>query len=159
MGSIFSKRVRADRKPPQKDICSTIKSTKPTKGEIESHALKRVESILNNEDSKNLLREFLQKGHRSDKSNATILLERYEWCERILSDLGRNQMYLTDLIEVCTYKWEEKINEACETDNPDEINQQLNEVLNDLKKDCVREMQCDNDFTRFRRDLVEKYKK
>lgn len=118
--------------------------------------MKRVESILKNEESKKLLREFLQKGHKHDKSAALVRLECYELADRISSDLERNQKYLDDLIEVCeTVSWEEKINSARQADSLDE----LKEVLSSLKVDCVREMECNHDFTRFRRNLVEKYKK
>lgn len=158
MGAIWSKRVRA--KSPQKNTAASPKRAQLSNWEIESHALKRVESILRNEESKQLLREFLQKGHRNDKSEALIRLECYELCDRILSDLERNQKYLDDLIEMCeTVSWEEKINSARQAATPNEVNRQLEEVLSALKKDCVHEMECNNDFNRFRRDLVAKYRK
>lgn len=154
MGAIWPKRKRA--KSPQKDICASVSHPKLTNGEIESHAMKRVESILKNEESKKLLREFLQKGHKHDKSAALVRLECYELADRISSDLERNQKYLDDLIEVCeTVAWEEKINRARKADSLDE----LKDVLSALKVDCVREMECNHDFTRFRRNLVEKYRK
>lgn len=154
MGAIWPKRKRT--KSPQKEINASVSRSKLTNGGIESHAMKRVESILKNEESKKLLREFLQKGHKNDKSAALVRLECYELADRISYDLERNQKYLDDLIEVCeTILWEEKINRAREADSLDE----LKEVLSALKVDCVREMECNHDFTRFRRNLIEKYRK
>lgn len=163
MGSLFSKRVRGERtkeKQQQKNICSPPKRTQPTKGEIETHAMKRVESILRDEKSKQLLKQFLQKGHTNDKSSAMIRLECYELCDRILSDLDGKEMFLDDLIEMCdTVAWENRIQNARTADTADEVNWRLEEVLNALKKECVNQMESDHDFTRFRLDLVKQYKK
>lgn len=114
MGSLWSKRKppqKSDPKPSQKGFC---KRSQLSNGEIESHAMKRVESILKNEDSKKLLKDFLQKGHKRDKSDALVRLECYELCDLILSNLERNQMYLDDLIEFCDSKsWEDQISSQC----------------------------------------------
>lgn len=147
------------RQPPQKDFrilrcfcgCSEL-----TFEQIEMYAMMNVNGIMHNEDSKKLLKTFLKIGHRSDKSNALILVECVEYCERIQSNLDAHQDHLDDLMEVCpTFLWEQKINDACEA-KPDEVNQQLNEVLNALKKECLSNIECDHDFSRFRRELLRK---
>lgn len=116
-----------------------------------------VKGIINNEESKKLLKTFLQIGHRSDKSNALILLECYECCDRILADLDSHQQHLDDLLEVCpTFLWEQKINDACEAETPELVNQRLEQVLGALKKECMCNIESDHDFTRFRRELLRK---
>lgn len=160
MESGSSNDVRAASRPPQKDFrilrcfcgCSQL-----TYEQIESYAMMNVKGVVHNEESKKLLKTFLQIGHRSDKSNALILLECYEFCERILTDLDSHQEHLDDLFEVCpTFLWEQKINDACEADTPDEVNRQLEEVLKALKKECLGNIESDHDFTRFRRELLRK---
>lgn len=160
MESGSSNDVRTVSRPPQKDFrilrcfcgCSQL-----TYEQIESYAMMNVKGVVHNEESKKLLKTFLQIGHRSDKSNALILLECYEFCERILADLDSHQEHLDDLFEVCpTFLWEQKINDACEADTPDEVNRQLEEVLKALKKECLGNIESDHDFTRFRRELLRK---
>lgn len=152
--------VRAEPRPPQKDFrilrcfcgCSQL-----TYEQIETYAMMNVKGIVHNDESNKLLKTFLQIGHRSDKSNALILLECYEQCDRILGDLDSHQDYLDDLFEVCpTFLWEQKINDACEANTPDEINRQLDAVLNALKNECLCNIESDHDFTRFRRELLRK---
>ncbi|XP_055302608.1 uncharacterized protein LOC129568579 [Sitodiplosis mosellana] len=160
MESSSSGGVRANSRPPQKDFrilrcfcgCSQL-----TYEQIESYAMMNVKGVVHNEESKKLLKTFLQIGHRSDKSNALILLECYEKCDQILSDLDSHQDHLDDLFDVCpTFLWEQKINDACEADTPDEVNRQLEEVLNAMKKECLGNIESDHDFTRFRRELLRK---
>lgn len=145
---------------PQKDFrilrcfcgCSQL-----TYEQIESFAMMNVNGIIHNDEANKLLKTFLQIGHRSDKSNALLLLECYELCERILSDLDGYRDHLDDLFELCpSFLWEQKINDACEADTPDHIQRLLNEVLTALKKECVGNIECDHDFTRFRRELLRK---
>lgn len=146
---------RVESKPAQKDFrvlkcfcgCSQL-----TYDQIESYAMMSVSGIMHNEDSRKLLRTFLSIGHLSDKSNATIQLECVEVCERILGDLDSYQEHLDALFEVCpSFLWEQKINDACE------VNQEvLQEVLTALKKECLNNIECDQDWTRFRRELLRK---
>lgn len=145
---------------PQKDFrilrcfcgCSQL-----TYEQIESYAMMNVNGIIHNDEANKLLKTFLQIGHRSDKSNALLLLECYELCERISGDLDAYRDHLDDLFELCpSFLWEQKINDACEADTPDRIQRLLNEVLTALKKECVGNIECDQDFTRFRRELLRK---
>lgn len=145
---------------PQKDFrilrcfcgCSPL-----TYEQIESYAMMNVKGIVNNDDSNKLLKTFLKIGHRSDKSNALILVECYEFCERILRDLDSHQELMDDLLEVCpSFLWEQKIGDACEAKTPDEVNRQLQDVLTALKKECLGNIESDHDFTRFRRELLRK---
>lgn len=151
---------RTESKPAQKDFrvlrcfcgCSQL-----TYDQIESYAMMSVSGIVHNDDSKTLLKTFLQIGHLSDKSNALIQLECVEICERILGNLNSHQEHLDDLLEVCpSFLWEQKINDACEAGSIDEVNHQLQEVLTALKKECLGHIECDQDFTRFRRELLRK---
>lgn len=155
-----SNSVRFEPRPPQKDFrllrcfcgCSQL-----TYEQIETYAMMNVKGIINNEGSKKLLKTFLKIGHRSDKSNALLLLECYECCDRILADLDSHQQHLDDLLEVCpTFLWEQKINDACEADTPELVNHHLEQVLGALKKECMCNIESDHDFTRFRRELLRK---
>ncbi|XP_031639873.1 uncharacterized protein LOC116351867 [Contarinia nasturtii] len=155
---------RSEPLPPQKDLrilrcfcgCSQL-----TFEQIETYAMMNVKGVIHNEDSNKLLKTFLKIGHRSDKSNALCLLECYEkcceCCDRILLDLDSLQDYLDDLIELCpSFLWEQKISSACEADTSNKIKQQLGEVLNSLKKECLNNLEGDHDFARFRRELLRK---
>lgn len=152
--------ARTEPRPPQKDFrilrcfcgCSPL-----TYEQIESYAMMNVKGIIHNEDGNKLLKTFLKIGHRSDKSNALILLECYEFCDRILGDLDAHQEHLDDLLEVCpSFLWEQKINDACDAETPDQVRHQLEEVLTALKKECVGNIESDHDFTRFRLELLRK---
>lgn len=145
---------------PQKDFrilrcfcgCSQL-----TYEQIESYAMMNVNGIIHNAEANKLLKTFLQIGHRSDKSNALLLLECYELCERILSDLDSHRDHLDDLLELCpSFLWEQKINDACDADTSDDVHRLLDEILMALKKECVGNIECDHDFTRFRRELLRK---
>lgn len=145
---------------PQKDFrilrcfcgCSQL-----TYEQIEAYAMMNVTGIIHNAEANKLLKTFLQIGHRSDKSNALLLLECYELCERILADLDEYRDHLDDLLELCpSFLWEQKINDACDADPPDRVHRLLDEILTALKKECVGNIECDHDFTRFRRELLRK---
>lgn len=145
---------------PQKDFrilrcfcgCSQL-----TYEQIESYAMMNVKGIIHNAEANKLLRTFLQIGHRSDKSNALLLLECYELCERISNDLDSYRDHLDDLLELCpSFLWEQKINDACDADTPDDVQRQLDDILVALKKECAGNIECDHDFTRFRRELLRK---
>lgn len=144
---------------PQKDFrilrcfcgCSQL-----TYEQIESYALMNVNGIIHNAEANKLLKTFLQIGHRSDKSNALLLLECYELCERIANDLDTYRDHLDDLFELCpSFLWEQKINDACDA-NDDEVHQRLNEILTALMKECVGNIECDHDFKRFQDELLRK---
>lgn len=127
---------------------------------IESYATKNVNNIISNNESKNLLKTFLRIGHRCDKPNALILLQCYEKCDQILSDLDSYQDHFDNLLEVCpTYLWEQIIWNIYEIAARNIVNRQLETVLNALKKECLSNTECDHDFTRFRRNLISRKKK
>lgn len=125
--------------------------------QIESYAMMNIKGIVTNDESNKLLKTFLRIGHRSDKSNALILVECYEYCDRILHDLDAHQDHMDDLLEVCpSFLWEQKINDACEAATKQEVHRQLQDVLNALKKECLSNIESEHDFTRFRRELLRK---
>lgn len=161
MDSSSSNSVRTEARPTQKKDVRVLRCfcgcSELTFEQIENYAMMNVKGLMHNEDGKKLLKTFLKIGHRSDKSNALILVECYEYCERILSDLDAHQDHLDNLLEVCpTFLWEQRINDACEAKTTDEVNQQLDEVLSALKKECLCNIECDHDFARFRRELLRK---
>lgn len=143
--------------PPQKDFrilrcfcgCSQL-----TYAQIESYAMMNVKGIIHNAEANKLLKTFLQIGHRSDKSNALLLLECYELCERIVGDLDSYRDHLDDLYELCpSFLWEQKINDASDADD---AHRQLGEILTDLMKECAGNIEGDTDFTRFQEELLRK---
>lgn len=122
--------------------------------QIETLTMMNVHGLIDNQLGNKLLKTFLKIGHRSDKSNALLLLECCEICDRTLSDLSSYEDYIDDIFEVCpSFIWEHRINAACEDDN---IECELKEVLEALKKECISNIECDNDFSRFRRELLRK---
>lgn len=151
--------------PPQKDfriLRCFCGCTQLTYEQIESYAMMNVRGIIHNAEANQLLKTFLQIGHRSDKSNALLLLECYELCEKIVNNLDSYRDHLDDLLELCpSFLWEQKINDACDTidtaaDDDEKQRQQLAEILVALKKECAGNIECDLDFTRFRRELLRK---
>lgn len=124
--------------------------------QVSSYLMMDAKGIVSNEESKKLLKTFLKIGHLSDKSNAMILLECTEFCDKILADLDSHQDYMDDLLSICTYHWEQKIEKACDAASENEVNRQLKEVLESLKEDCLRNIEADHDFERFRNELRRK---
>lgn len=150
----------ANSRPPQKDFrilrcfcgCSQL-----TFEQIEAYAMMNVKGLIHNDDGNKLLKTFLKIGHRSDKSNALLLLECYECCEQILGDIESYRDHVDDLLELCpSFLWEQKINDATELATADEIHRHLEDVLIALKKECLGNIECDPDFTRFRHELLRK---
>lgn len=118
--------------------------------EIERLSMMKVDGIINSNVGKRLLKSFLAVGHRNDKSNVSILLDCFDSCERVLSNISSYDDLLDDLAEVCpSYKWEQRITEA--TTNP-----ARQTALLELKKECLASIECDVDFHRFRRELLRK---
>lgn len=110
----------------------------------------KVDGIINSTVGKRLLKSFLAVGHRNDKSNVSILLDCYDLCERVLSNISSYDGLLDDLAEVCpSYKWEQRITQA--TTSP-----ARQAALLELKKECLASIECDVDFHRFRRELLRK---
>lgn len=124
--------------------------SKLTVEEIETFSAMNVDGLVNSIVGKRLLKSFLAVGHRSDKSNVSILLDCYDLCERVLSNINAYDDHLDDLAEVCpSYKWEQRITQA----NTSPARQT---ILLELKKECLSSIECDVDFHRFRRELLRK---
>lgn len=123
--------------------------------QIETFAMMNVNGLVNNSIGNNLLKTFLKIGHRTDKSNALLLLECYELCDKMLSNIESHRDHLDDLLELCpSFVWEQRLNDA--TDDEDQPNERVKEVLGELKKECLNSIECDNDFQRFRLELLRK---
>lgn len=126
--------------------------------QIENYALMNVSGIVNNPTTNQLFKTFLRLGQQSVKSRAMERLECFECCNRIL-DLSPEQRtnLIDDLIDVCpSYAWEEKINRAFDADDKAKSVNHLNRILDELKIECLNEIESHNDFDRFRRELLRK---
>lgn len=61
------------------------------------------------------------------------------------------------LIELCpSFLWEERVNDAIDSDKHVRDKRSLTQLLHELKKECVRSIECHNDFDRFRQELLRK---
>ena len=119
--------------------------------QIENIAGMSVPGLVKNLQAKNLFRNFLKIGHRSDKSNALIALECFELCDDLLEDVEQRTERLDELIDMCpSYLWEERLSESVSDEK------KFPEVLDELKKECLDTIQCHNDYDRFRRELLRK---
>lgn len=120
-----------------------------SRDEIENFAMMSAAGLINNDRGRKLFTAFLKIGHRKDKSNVVQLLQCYDLCNQALQDNNNFKDYLEDLYEACpSYIWEEKLGEMTQ-DN-------LNEILEELKLECVNNIEDHNDFDRFRRELLRK---
>lgn len=147
--------------PQQKDVrllrcfcgCSQL-----TFEQIETFLMMNVNGIVTNPVSNNLLKTFLKIGHRTDKSNALLLMECYEKADKLFHDISNYRDQLDDLIDMCpSFLWEQRLNDACEDDdNLDLLKIKLGEVLTALKKECLCNIESDNDFVRFKQELLKK---
>lgn len=158
MASSSSHRPRNDRQH-QHDIrvlrcfcnCSQL-----TVEEIENVAVMNVSGLVNNSLGNRLFKTFVKIGHRTDKSNALTSIECYELCNTIIENIERYKLYIDDLMELCPdYSWEEKLNDAFDATESEAIDR-LQLVLNELKFECLRTIECHNDYDRFRRELLRK---
>lgn len=130
--------------------------------QVEQFATMNAEAVVNHPIGKSLLRNFLKIGQRTDKSAAMLSLDCFEMCNNILNDGCRDVDRIDELIELLpSFAWEEKINRAidCDKNAHSKRNNNLNELLPDLKTECVRTIECHNDFDRFRRELLRKIAK
>lgn len=124
--------------------------TQLTESQIENFAMMNIQGLVNHHQGNNLLKTFFKIGHKSDKSQALIYLECYELCNKILENIERKSEMLDDLYElVPSFVWEEKLSNA-------KTNVETIKLLKDLQIECLNEIQCHNDFDRFRRELLRK---
>lgn len=102
-----------------------------------------------------LFRNFLQVGHRTDKSEALILFECHEICKKYLQNLQlvHDQRTVDQLLNLCpSFSWEQRINEAFQSD----LEHSIVQTLKSLQQECVNSIECHNDYDRFRRELLRK---
>lgn len=119
--------------------------------QIANFCIMNVNGIVTNQVSNNLFKRFLRIGHRSDKTNALLLVECFELADKMLNDFGLFKEYFDDLIELCpSYLWEQRLEKA-EKEKP-----LLGEVLKALKKECLCSIEGDHDFIRFKQNLLRK---
>lgn len=134
------------------------KSSRLTSEEIEYYAQMRVKGIIYFKKSNKLFRDYIQ----SNQTNGYTLkyLEFYEFSDRILSDLNSIDLYLPQLLEMCPEEiWKKKINDVREVDEITEDNQQFKEILNELKYECLLNIEHEREFDGFIKGLVALYKK
>ena len=121
--------------------------------EIEHFSMMNVSTLIVHPTGRNLFQNFLRIGHRHDKSEAMINFECFEICNKLLTNtrMLRDQEMIDDLLSLCpSYLWEEKIREKI---NDQEM---ICQVLNELKHECVQNIESHNDYDRFRRELLRK---
>lgn len=118
--------------------------------EVEALTMMNVSGLINSATGKRLLKAFLAIGHRCDKSSISITLDCYDLCERILCDISLYEDVVDDLAEVCpSYNWEQRALLA-------KSKSERQNLLLDLKQECLSSIECDPDFHRFRRELLRK---
>lgn len=118
----------------------------------------KVKEIIHFKKSNKLFREYIQ----SNQTDGYTLkyLEFYEFCDRVLSDLSSPHLYLPQLLEMCPEEmWKRKINDAREVDEKSGDNEQLKDVLDDLKVECLLNIEHECEFDGFIKELVALYKK
>lgn len=148
MGKKFSKRRRTN-----KSICLWGCSDLTLK-EIESFILMKVKEIIDTEKSNILFKSYLQSTQTADESVTLKYLEFYEISNRIQSDSTSLQDDLPQLLETCPEEiWKQKINDARAVDGNIGNNQQLKQVLNELKEECLDNIEHERDFEEFFKEL------
>lgn len=126
--------------------------------QVEEFSMMSASALVTHLVAKPLFRNFLRIGHRTDKSNALLSLECYELCDKIINNASADNAEDVDaLIELCpSYDWEERVNDAIESDKKINDKRNLRQLLHELKRECVRSIECHNDFDRFRKELLRK---
>lgn len=126
-----------------------------THEQIENFAMMSVSGLIAHPTGSTLFRNFLQIGHRADKSEALILFECHEICKKILENpqLVHDQSTVDQLLSLCpSYAFEQKITDTFRSDQEHKIVQ----TLRTLEQECVNSIECHNDYDRFRRLLLRK---
>lgn len=136
--------------------CTTL-----TREQIEHILTMSVSTLLVHQTAKTMLQNFFRIGYTTEKSEAMILLECHDMCNRILSNenLIYDQYMMNDLLGLCpTYAWEQKITTAVRNITPN-AKQEIAQALNELKLECIYSIESHNDYDRFRRELLRKIRK
>lgn len=138
--------------------------TSYTLEQIENFTMMNVANLISHTDGKELFKKFLRIGHLNDKSEAMKLLELHEMCTKFLCDLRLidDADQLDDLLAMCpSFTWEERITDAIDRDKRTTHSQHTDivRILNDLKTDCVHNIECHRDYDRFRQELLRKIRK
>lgn len=123
--------------------------------QIEHFAMMNVHTLIVHPVGKKLFQNFLRIGHLTDRSEAMDLLDCYELCDKIQRNrhLIHNQDTIDSLLSTCpSWAWEERITNVIENNN----NNHLQQILNDLKIECIHSIECHHDFDRFKRELLRK---
>lgn len=135
--------------------CSTY-----TLEQIEHFTMMNVANLLVHAEGKELFKNFLRIGHRNDKSEAMIMLECHEMCTQFLCNLHLidDADRLDDLFALCpSYTWEQRITGAIGSDKRSHSGHvEIKRILNELKCDCVHNIECHRDYGRFRQELLRK---
>lgn len=129
--------------------------------QIEEFSMMSASAMVTHPVAKPLFRNFLLIGHRTDKSNALLSLECYELCDKIINNAFANKAEEIDaLMDLCpSYDWEERVNDAVDSDMRMHDNRNLLQLLHELKRECVQSIACHNDYDRFRKELLRKIEK
>lgn len=123
--------------------------------QIEHFSMMNTSTLICHPIGKRLFANFLRIGHQHDKSEAMLHLECFDLCDNFLTNtrMIRDKEMIDDLLGLCpSYLWEERITNAINEKNSIDIYQ----VLKELKHECVQNIECHNDYDRFRRELLRK---
>lgn len=135
--------------------CSTY-----TLEQIEHFTMMNVANLIAHTDGKELFKNFLRIGHRNDKSEAMQMLECHEMCTKFMCNLHLidDADQLDDLFALCpSFIWEQRIQDAIDSDKRAQASHtEIKRVLNELKYDCVHNIECHRDYGRFRQELLRK---
>lgn len=129
-----------------------------TREQIEHITTMNVSTLLVHQTGKTLLQNFFRIGYSTDKSEASVLLECHDICDKILRNacLIYDQYMFNDLFGLCpTFTWEQKITAALQKCNS-HGEQEIIQLLNELKRECIQSIEAHNDYDRFRRGLLRK---
>lgn len=133
--------------------CSTL-----THEQIEHIALMNVSTLVVHPNARKLFENFLRIGHRTDKSEAMALLECHELCDRFLQNLHliHDSESIDDLLSLCpSFALEEKLLSSIQSADLPSVRR----CLIDLKRECINNIECHNDYDRFHRELLRKIDK
>lgn len=126
-----------------------------THEQIEHFAMINVKGLIEHATGNVLFRNFLQLGHRTDKSEALITIECYVMCKEFSQNLNliHDQNSVDQLLSLCpSYTWEQKLTNAFESGQQAKIT----DTLMSLQQDCIHSVECHVDYDRFRTELLAK---